>query len=413
VSDVGSTLRDGEDAGPALRDGFLPQAFQAKDPRLVVGLMSGTSCDGVDVAFVEIERSGQKIEFQLRHFSEIPFDPEFRSRLLALAEVETSRIDQLCITNFELARVYTEAIRAAATEASIPLEDIDLIGSHGQTIHHLPEYGATLQIGEPSIIAESLGVPVVADFRPMDVAAGGQGAPLIPYVDYLLLRDGRNGRAIQNIGGIGNVTWLPPGCSPEQVIAFDTGPGNMLLDALMTKLTAGEETFDDRGESAARGRACPDLLNELLAHPYFEYPPPKSTGRELFGQEFVETVLEKANVLDLSDHDIMATATAFTVESIRLSYERFLLPNGPIDEIIVSGGGAKNQTIMHGLQSAFQDRSRVTTSDEFGLPSSAKEAIAFAILASETIDGRPNNLPSATGADRPVVLGKVVWGGAR
>ena len=399
------------EVAPTLPGGLAVSDLRDKNPRLVVGLMSGTSCDGVDVAFVEIGRTDEKVEFSLRHFAEFPFEHALRSRLLALAEIETSRIDQLCITNFELARFYTKVIKAAAAEASISLDTIDLIGSHGQTIHHLPEYGATLQIGEPSIMAEAFGVPVVADFRPMDMAAGGQGAPLVPYVDYLLLRDEQNGRAIQNIGGIGNVTWLPPGCSPNQVIAFDTGPGNMLLDALMARLTNGEKSFDDSGDFAARGEVCRDLLSQLLSHPYFESPPPKSTGRELFGNHFVESLLQKSETLALNHQDIMATATAFTVESIRLSYTRFLLPNGPVDELIVSGGGVKNQTIMRGLHSAFEGLCRVTTSDEFGLPSSAREAISFAILANETIDGRPNNLPSATGAERGVVLGKVVWCG--
>ncbi|MDA1139241.1 MAG: anhydro-N-acetylmuramic acid kinase [Planctomycetota bacterium] len=401
------------DAAPMLCGRMMPSQLLSKKNRLVVGLMSGTSCDGVDVAFVEIERREGKVEFNLRHFAEFPFEQELRSRLLALAEIETCRIDQLCITNFQLARFYTRVIKAAAAEASIPLDSIDLIGSHGQTIHHLPEQGATLQIGEPSVIAEAFGVPVVADFRPMDMAAGGQGAPLVPYVDYLLLRHEKNGRAIQNIGGIGNVTWLPPVCSPDQVIAFDTGPGNMLLDALMAKLTGGEKLFDASGDFAARGKVCREVLNQLLSHPYFESPPPKSTGRELFGSHFVESLLQKSEALALNNQDIMATATAFTVESIRLSYDRFLLPNGPVDELIASGGGVKNKTIMRGLQSAFEGRCRVTTSDEFGLPSAAREAISFAILANETIDGRPNNLPSATGAGRAVVLGKVVWCGPR
>ena len=378
-----------------------------KNPRIVAGLMSGTSCDGVDVAIVQVVRNEQKVTAELRAFSEHPFPPDLRSTLLALAEVSTSRIDDLCAANFEIARHYVKAIRATCSEQDVSSDEIDLIGSHGQTVHHLPDKGATLQIGEPAVLAEMFGVPVVADFRTRDMAAGGQGAPLVPYVDFLLLRDGQLGRAVQNIGGIANVTYLRPGGSAEEVIAFDTGPGNMVIDGLVHQLTDGKQNFDNDGEWAGRGRVVKEWLDALMDQPYFSQPPPKSTGREMFGAGFVQDLLEEAKSREISDDDLMTTATALTAESIARAYERILQPAGPIDEIILSGGGVGNSTLVRMIHELLPE-CRLCSSDEFGLPSAAKEAISFAILANETIDCRPNNLPSATGASRAVVLGKVV-----
>ncbi|MBI2191781.1 MAG: anhydro-N-acetylmuramic acid kinase [Planctomycetes bacterium] len=385
----------------------LLERTRQKNPRLVAGLMSGTSCDGVDVALVEIRRKEGKVLIRLRGFSQVPFCDDFRRALLALAEVETSRIDRLCALNVELARVYADALRMACTASQVGPGDIDLIGSHGQTVHHLPEAGATLQIGEPSVLAEAFRRPVVADFRPKDLAAGGQGAPLVPYVDYLVLHHGHLGRAVQNLGGIGNVTYLPPGASPEQVVAFDTGPGNMVMDGLAHLLSDGRTSFDRGGAMSARGRADHTLVQEMLGHPYFALTPPKSTGREVFGMAYVHGLVERGRARGLGPDDLMATAAALTVESMALGYERFLKWHGPIHEIILSGGGALNPTLFGLIRDRFPS-ARVALSDEFGLPVSAKEAIAFAVLADETLEGRPNNLPSATGARRPVVLGKIV-----
>ena len=381
--------------------------IRSKHPRLVVGLMSGTSCDGVDVAFVRITREPAAVRAELVGFSETPFPEELREQLLSLAEVETSRIDTLCAANVRLARHYVEAIHAACHEHGIPSSEIDLIGSHGQTVHHLPDAGATLQIGEPAVLAEAFRVPVVADFRPRDLAAGGQGAPLVPYVDFLLLRDANLGRAVQNLGGIGNVTYLPPGCRAEEVVAFDTGPGNMVIDGVVRQLTAGRLQYDGDGAMAAEGRIDRGLVSDLLRDPFFADPPPKSTGRERFGARFVRELLEEGRRRGLGPDDLIATATALTVESLALAYERFLRPAGRIDEIILSGGGAHNVTLVRWVRERFTD-CRVVLSDELGLPVSAKEAMCFAVLADETIAGRPNNLPSATGARHPVVLGKIV-----
>jgi anhydro-N-acetylmuramic acid kinase len=381
---------------------------RSKNPRLVVGLMSGTSCDGVNVAFVDIQRAGEAVRAKLRAFSESAFPDDLRRTLLSLAEVKTSRIDTLCAANFALARHYVECVRAACQEHRIPLDAIDLIGSHGQTVHHLPEAGATLQIGEPSVLAEALYVPVVADFRPKDMAAGGQGAPLVPYVDFLLLRDAKAGRAAQNLGGIGNVTYLPPACSAEQVIAFDTGPGNMVIDGVVQRLTQGQMRYDRDGKLALAGRSDDELVASMLQDPFFRRPPPKSTGRERFGAAFVGNLIAQGRARGLGPEDIVATATALTVESIALAYKMFLSPAGPIDEIILSGGGALNPTLVAWLRRRFGSRSRVASSDQYGIPLAAKEAMCFAVLADETVEGRPNNLPSATGASRPVVLGKIV-----
>ena len=379
-----------------------------RNPRTVIGLMSGTSCDGVDVACASIERLEEGVQFELLAFSEVPFPGDLRERLLALAEVETSRMDHLCAANFDLARFYVEAIRQTCAHGDLALDCIDLIGSHGQTVHHLPEAGATLQIGEPSVLAEAFRVPVVADFRPADLAAGGQGAPLVPYVDYLLLRDVGKGRAVQNLGGIGNVTYLPPGCAAEEVVAFDTGPANMVIDGVVQNLTGGRQACDHDGRMAAQGRVDGELVRQMLTMPFFQRPPPKSTGREDFGAGFIDCFLRTGEARGLAPDDLVASASALTVESMALGYERFLKTRGPIDEIILSGGGALNPTLVKWIRERFSDGSRVVLSDDYGLPVPAKEAICFAVLANETIDGRPNNLPSATGAKRPVVLGKVV-----
>lgn len=369
--------------------------------------MSGTSCDGVDVALVEVRREADRISAALRGFRQMPFPQDMRQVLLDLAEVETSRIDRLCAANFFLAKHYVSALRIACMELRIPENEIDLIGSHGQTVHHMPAQGATLQIGEPSVLAEAFRVPVIADFRPKDLAAGGQGAPLVPYVDFLLLSDPARGRAVQNLGGIGNVTYLPPSPTPDQVVAFDTGPGNMVMDGLVNQLTGGHLTYDRDGQIAAKGQVKSELLHRLLENSFFAQPPPKSTGRELFGSAFIQEFLRMGRACSMTHEDLVATATALTVESMALGYDRFVKPLGPIHEIILSGGGAKNPILMGSIRRRF-DRALVRVSDEFGIPSAAKEALCFAVLADETLEGRPNNLPSATGARRPVVLGKIV-----
>jgi anhydro-N-acetylmuramic acid kinase len=288
---------------------------------------------------------------------------------------------------------------------------LNLVGSHGQTIYHQAEpttlydrpVVSTLQIGEPALIAARTGTPVVADFRPADMAVGGQGAPLVPYVDYLLYRHAELGRASLNIGGIANVTAIPPGAPPEKVIAFDTGPGNMLIDALVSQFSRGVQRYDEDGRMAASGRVNEDLLADLLSEPYLRLKPPKSCGREQFGSELATALLAKG----LAPVDLVATATAYTAASIVDGLERFVLSAMAIDELIISGGGLKNRQLHAELRRRLPSL-RLRSSDELGIDSDAKEAIAFAVLAYETYHGRAANLPSATGARRRAVLGKLV-----
>ena len=382
---------------------------------LAIGLMSGTSCDGVDAALVAIRGRGRATRVELRAFETYPYSRTVRTLLAAVSEPATGTVDLVCRANALVGELFADAAGAIAERAGVPLRRVALIGSHGQTIQHLPapkalagrRVAATLQIGEPSVIAERTGVTTVADFRPRDVACGGQGAPLVPYVDYLLFRHRRRGRVLLNIGGIANVTWLPPACAPSDVLAFDTGPGNLLLDALAGRLTGGRRAFDRDGALAARGAPAGPLLRRLMRHRYLRKPPPKSTGREQFGAAFASALLDGA--AGLPPADLLATATAFTAASIRDACERFVRPRGAIAEVIASGGGCHNRTLMALLAERFAPVP-VRTSDELGIPADAKEAVAFAILAHETLAGRPGNLPSATGARRPAILGKIVPG---
>jgi anhydro-N-acetylmuramic acid kinase len=371
--------------------------------------MSGTSRDGIDAALVDVQKRGLRTKADLIAFESIPYTPAVR-RLVAEISLPTATVDKVCLANVLLGELFAEAALAVAESAGVLIGKVDLIGSHGQTIHHLPKptriagrwVAGTLQIGEPSVIAERTGVTSVADFRPRDMACGGQGAPLVPYVDYLLFRHRTRARALLNIGGIANVTYLPPRCKAEDVIAFDTGPGNMLMDGLTRHLTEGRLGYDKGGALAAQGAIDDAWLRRLLRHPYFRRKPPKSTGREDFGDAFVEQLVGEAEGRDAAG--VLATVTALTAESIARACTRFL---GPVDELIASGGGCYNDTLMAMLAERFP---RVATSDDYGIPADAKEAIAFAILANETMAGRPGNLPGATGAAHPAVLGKIVPG---
>jgi anhydro-N-acetylmuramic acid kinase len=377
---------------------------------LVAGLISGTSVDGIDVAIVDIRGAGfeQRVQPLAHHTIEYP--PAVRRAVLSVsnADTHTSRISQL---NFLLGELFAEAVLEACRRSQVPPQSLDLIGSHGQTVYHqavATEFhgrvvASTLQLGEPAVIAERTGVPVVADFRPADMAAGGQGAPLVPYVDYLLYRDPKLGRVSLNIGGIANITAIPPAAPPEQVVAFDTGPGNMLIDALVSQFSRGTMGYDRDGRMAASGAVNEELLGELMDEPYLKQPPPKSAGREQFGVEFVSGLLEHG----LAPADLAATVTAFTAQSIAGAIERFVTPRMPVHQLIVSGGGRHNPEMMGRLKKALA-QVEVRGSDDFNIDSDAKEAIAFAVLAHETYHGRPANLPSATGARHPVVLGKLV-----
>ena len=375
----------------------------------VAGLMSGTSLDGIDVAVVDITGGGWATKVATVAHRTIPYPTRVREAILAISNAE-AHVGTLARLHVLLGELYARAVRETCRKSGVELSSIELIGSHGQTIFHDGagcrffgrRIAATLQIGEAAVIAERTGVPVVADFRPRDVAAGGKGAPLVPYVDYLLFRDRRLGRVALNIGGIANVTAIPPGAAPEEVIAFDTGPGNMVIDALAGLHSQGRLRFDAGGRIAARGRLNPPLLSLLLRDRFFREPPPKTAGREQYGREFVERLLATRLPLE----DLLATATAFSAAAVACGLERFIRPRMRVDELIVSGGGVHNPRILAYL-AAFLPGVRVLTSADFGIDPDAKEAIAFAILAYETWHGRPANLPSATGARQPVVLGKI------
>jgi anhydro-N-acetylmuramic acid kinase len=377
----------------------------------VAGLMSGTSADGVDVAVVDV--TGWRV--RLAAFETVAYRPALRRAVLDLCRPESARLEEICHYDHVLGEVFADAVIRLCEQTGISLGSIDLIGSHGQTIFHHPQGGryggrtvrSTLQIGEPCVIAQRTGITTVADFRPRDMAAGGQGAPLVPYADYVLFRSGRLSRAVQNIGGIANVTFLPRVCALEDVVAFDTGPGNMVIDGAMQLLTNGRRHCDRDGRLAAKGRVDEVLLKEMLRHPFLRRRPPKSTGREQFGQEYCESFCRSAKERGLSDEDTVATATAFTAASIARAYHK-LLPEMP-DEMILAGGGAHNRTLVRMLRDRLGDI-RIRTTDAFGIGVDAREAVAFALLAVATIRGVASNVPSATGAEEPVILGKIVPG---
>jgi len=378
----------------------------------VVGLMSGTSADGIDAALVRVPPQRRPT---LLAFATFPYPPKLREAVLALCRPETARIDDLCHLNFALGEALADAVLRLARAADVPLAAIDLVGSHGQTVWHDPlgrragrrRVRSTLQIGEPCVIAERTGIWTVGDFRPRDVAAGGEGAPLVPWADWRLFADPRRSRALQNVGGIANVTYLPAGRGPEAVLAFDTGPGNMVIDRLTARATAGRQAFDAGGRLAARGTVREGLLAELLDDAFFRRRPPKSTGRERFGWDYADALWRKARRGRTRTEDLLATATALTAASIADAYRRFL-PGG-VDEAIVSGGGARNDTLMRMLAERLAP-AKVLPSDAAGLDADAKEAVAFALLAAATVRGQCANVPSATGAGHRAVLGKIIPG---
>jgi anhydro-N-acetylmuramic acid kinase len=365
--------------------------------RVGVGLMSGTSMDGVDAAVCRIEGSGGAARLRVLHFLHRPYARSLRDRLRALAEGGTTA-QEACLLNDAVGEAFAAAADAAVRAAGVRP---DFAGSHGQTVWHEPGRGrrrtATLQIGEPSIIAERLRCPVVSDFRPRDCAAGGQGAPLVPYADWVLFR--RPGRvlALQNLGGIGNVTVVTEDL--DGVFAFDTGPANLPIDEAVRAASGGREAFDRGGRRAARGRVDRDLLADLLRHPFLRRRPPRSSGREEFGGRFVAG-------LRLRPDDLVATLTRFSAEATADAYRRFVLPRTRLDRVLLSGGGARNPVLVAHLRECLAPIPVGFTEDE-GLPGPMKEAASFALLAAETLLGVPSSVPAATGASRSVVLGKV------
>jgi len=387
-------------------------ALAERESRQIVGLMSGTSLDGVDAALCRVAGSGTATRVELLGFVTVPLPAGLRSDLERAATGTAGGSAELCALNFRLGELLAEAAAAAAEAGGVPLDAVDLIASHGQTVYHVDRaHGAvpsTLQIGEASVIAERTGRPVVCDFRTRDVAAGGAGAPLVAYVDHCLFAGRGEPVLLQNIGGIANVTAVTP--DPARLLAFDTGPGNLVIDEVCRALTGGEQAFDRDGELSRGGAVDRGLLAELLAHPYLALPPPKTTGREQFGAAFSQGLI--AGYDPARRADLLATVVRFTARSIAGAYRDHVFPRvGLAAEVVVSGGGVHNRTLMGALRDDLAaDGVAVRSFDELGLGFSAdaKEAVAFAILANETIQGRPSNLPAATGARRPVIQGKIV-----
>lgn len=388
----------------------LLQKLQRKKNKLVVGLMSGTSVDGIDAALVRITGSGTGTRLKLIAFETYPFPKGFRELVLKNSLPGAGSVDLLTRLNILYAHLYADAVKRIARKASVSLNGIDLIGSHGQTVHHLPVpekmFGhtirATLQIGDPSTIAKLTGIPTVGDFRTADMAVGGQGAPLVPYFDFLMFRSKTKNRLLLNLGGIANFTVLPHNCTVNDVLAFDTGPANMVIDALMMKYYG--KSYDKEGEVASRGRVLQGLMTWMMSHPYFDQHPPKSTGREIFGRAFAREIVRRTR--GVRKHNIIATVTEFTALTVFDQYNRFVGRKMVPDEILVSGGGSHNRAIMEGLQHYF-DRAKVKKIEEIGFSSDAKEAICFAVLANETVMENPANVPNVTGAKKPVILGKI------
>ncbi len=383
-----------------------------KPARLVIGFMSGTSADGVDAVLTRIAGFGTSTRVEQLAFCFTPFSPEVRAEILRLAGGGAATAADFCRINFLLGQLYCEAGDALCAQAGISRGEVDLIGNHGQTLWHIPQeetylghrQRSTLQLGEDALLAEHFGCPVVGDFRVRDVAAGGLGAPLVPYTEYLLFRSDTECVALQNIGGIGNVTVMPAGCTLDGVLAFDTGPGNMVMDQLVARLTDGRASYDAGGALAARGRVDGALLAWLLADDYLRLPPPKTTGREKYGPAYVDALVRRADASGVSLTDALATATRFTAETIALGLRQFA--PAPPARLVVGGGGSMNATLMAHLTDVLPG-CRVMTGEEMGIDSNAKEAVAFALLANEALFASANNAPSATGARHPVVMGKI------
>jgi anhydro-N-acetylmuramic acid kinase len=384
----------------------------SRGSRLLVGLMSGTSMDGIDAALVRISGPAARPRVRLLAFETLAYRATVRERILRVATGEPATAGEISQLNFLLGELFADAALEVCRKAKVSPSRLRAIGSHGQTIFHQGsptreggrKIASTLQIAEPAMIAERTGAPVVADFRTADVAAGGQGAPLVPMVDYLLLRDERKGTVALNIGGIANFTVIPAGAKPEQVFGFDTGPGNMIIDGLVRHFTKGQKAYDAGGRWAAKGRVIKPLLDEMLRLPFFARKPPKSAGREQFGKHFIQQFLLKRG--GAPPADLIRTATELTVRTIAHALERFVLGKIAIQRLIISGGGAHNRFLVARIGELLPTLS-IHASDDFGLNVDAKEAIAFAVLADRTMHGLPGNLPSVTGAHRPVVLGKI------
>jgi anhydro-N-acetylmuramic acid kinase len=386
-----------------------------KSSRRVIGLMSGTSLDAIDAAMVRITGHGTEAKVKLEHFASYPFPPKIRSAVRDLFDPRRARVDQICRYDFIIGELFAAAVNKMLEDTGVDRDKVDLVAVAGQTIWHDPEpvivnadvdwisapieTRSTFAIGQSAVIAERTGIITIGDLRVRDVAAGGQGAPLVPYFDWALLRHKTRGRCVQNIGGIGNVTWLPPGGTWSDVIAFDTGPGNMIIDELASIATNGRQIIDVDGVLAASGKVLPDLLEQWMSDPYFSREPPKTTGREHFGAQFAHRIVSETRDVDI--HDLIATATALTVESIARAYRDFLEPRGVIHEVLIAGGGGQNPTLMRMLRARMPDYKVHKYK-----ASEAKEAMAMAMIANDSVAGLTTNVEGATGG-KPTVLGKI------
>jgi anhydro-N-acetylmuramic acid kinase len=399
----------------AVRDALARvRDYPGRKTHLVIGLMTGTSADAVDAALVRLRGSGLDAAHELLAYRETPFEPALRREVLEVANAAVLEPERLMRLDAALGERYASAVLELLAAERFDPRRVDAIGSHGQTVRHLPRHvgggeALTLQIGSASILAERTGIAVVSGFRTRDTAAGGEGAPLVALADWWLFRSREESRVLLNVGGIANVTWLPKKGGLKDVAAFDTGPGNAVVDALVRIASGGAQGYDEEGARAARGRVSEALLAELLADPFFALPPPRSTGREKFGDRYADQLREVALEMGLSDDDILATAVELTAASVARGIEQFLRPRGNVDAVYVSGGGARNATLMAALARRVAP-ARLTPLAGLGVPPEAKEALAFAFLAHQTLCGLPGNVPVATGAERAVVLGHITPG---
>jgi anhydro-N-acetylmuramic acid kinase len=374
---------------------------------IIIGLMSGTSADGIDAAIVAISGAPPTHRVRLIRHETYPHDADLRRAIFAAFRPESSSVDHLTALNTAVGAAFAEAaLRVIAAEGMTP-DQVDLIASHGQVVWYAPP--GVMQLGEPAEIVERTGITTISGFRSRDLAAGGRGAPLVSYLDWLLLRHPTKTRALQNIGGIGNITALPPRDAPsdQAPLTFDTGPGNMIIDYCVQQATGGTQIYDEGGKMAAAGQIHPDLFEEFMETPYLTQPPPKTTGRELFGVQFGAQLYARGRALGASPQSIVTTATAITVESIAWAITR-LIPY-PIDELYIAGGGAFNATILDMLRRRLPGV-QVGLHDSLGIPAAAKEAVLFALLGYETWHGRPGTLPVFTGARHPAILGNITPG---
>jgi len=377
---------------------------QMAQKTLAIGMMSGTSLDGIDVALVEFDDDPNKdFGYKLLDFETYPYPASTISRVQDAMSLDRSNVALLCELNVELGKLYGKAANQMLAKNDLTPDDITFIANHGQTIYHSPNatFPSTLQIGEPAEIYEITQVPIVSNFREADVAAGGQGAPIVPFTEFQLYKSSDADRVFVNIGGIANITVLPKNAQLEDIVAFDTGPGNMLIDAAMQKFY--QKDYDDKGAVGKTGTVDQKVLAELLKHPYFARPYPKTTGREDFGVQMFDELVQKYN---LKPEDWVATLTALTAKSLADDILKF--PSHNV-EVIIAGGGSYNDTLLSMIKD-YLPGVKVITQEEFGYSSEAKEAVAMAILGKYTFDYQPNNVPSATGATKPVVLGRITRG---